>query len=132
MLAQYLTEVRPTLVAQDDDGALFLGADGHRFSTARFSQVVTEHAKAAGLRAVSLQLLRRSGIAQRFARGETLESIQALLGHKYSANTKRYRPAPEAKVEPRPRAADVLSKPDKPERGLPFYRRPKEVFRAES
>jgi integrase/recombinase XerD len=46
---KYLAEARPKLALGDDDGSLFLTADGEAFSLDRLTQLASRYVKASGV-----------------------------------------------------------------------------------
>ena len=47
-IQRYLVDARPRLVAEPDDGTLFLTVDGTPFSPDRLTQIVRDYVKASG------------------------------------------------------------------------------------
>ena len=90
-LSLYLRDVRPSLVADDSEDALFLNRFGARLSQRSIQQKVRAYAKQAGLGGwVHPHTLRHSFATHMLEGGADLRVVQELLGHSTPATTQIY------------------------------------------
>jgi integrase/recombinase XerD len=88
---RYLAEVRPRLAIGDDDGSLFLTADGEPFSLDRLTQLASRHVKASGVpKAGACHLFRHTMATLMLEGGADIRYIQAMLGHARLDTTQIY------------------------------------------
>jgi integrase/recombinase XerD len=88
---RYITEVRPTLVRQPDDGTLFLSNAGETFSPNRLTQMVREYVAAAQLgKGGSCHLFRHTMATLMLEGGADIRYIQQMLGHAELSTTQIY------------------------------------------
>ena len=81
-VGRYLDEVRPELVMEPDDGALFLTVNRTRFSPERMSLLVRQYVAAANLdKEGSCHLFRHTMATLMLEGGADIRFIQAMLGH---------------------------------------------------
>ncbi len=89
--SRYLAEVRPKLALGDDDGSLFLTADGEAFSLDRLTQLASRHVKASGVpKAGACHLFRHTMATVMLEGGADIRYIQAMLGHARLDTTQIY------------------------------------------
>lgn len=89
---QYITEIRPKLLQENECSALLIGIRGESMS----GEDLTKHIKRSykGLypgRKVTAQTIRQSVIANLLKKGNDLSLVQAFAGHKYPSSTERCR-----------------------------------------
>ncbi len=88
---RYLAEVRPKLAPGDDDGSLFLTAEGEPFSLDRLTQLASRHVKASGVpKAGACHLFRHTMATLMLEGGADIRYIQAMLGHARLDTTQIY------------------------------------------
>ncbi|MBI1914448.1 MAG: tyrosine-type recombinase/integrase, partial [Planctomycetes bacterium] len=85
----YLREVRPHLVRDPKERALFLGRLGTRLSKVTIGLLVREHGRAAGVK-LSPHGLRHACATHLVRRGADVRHVQRLLGHSTIETTARY------------------------------------------
>ena len=87
----YTEEVRPRLVHNMNEQALFLNARGERLTRQGLWQILKDYAKAAGLEAdITPHTLRHSFATHMLNGGADLRSVQELLGHANISTTQVY------------------------------------------
>ncbi|MBI4267139.1 MAG: site-specific tyrosine recombinase XerD [Chloroflexi bacterium] len=87
----YKNEVRPQLVHDKDEPALFLNARGDRLTRQGFWQKLKEYARSANLDVqISPHTLRHSFATHMLSGGADLRSVQELLGHANISTTQVY------------------------------------------
>jgi integrase/recombinase XerD len=90
-VSRYLAEARPKLALGDDDGSLFLTADGEPFSLDRLTQLASRHVKASGVpKAGACHLFRHTMATLMLEGGADIRYIQAMLGHARLDTTQIY------------------------------------------
>jgi integrase/recombinase XerD len=88
---RYLAEVRPGLATGDDDGALFLSAEGTGFSLDRLTQLAARYVKASGVpKTGACHLFRHTMATLMLEGGADIRYIQAMLGHAELSTTQIY------------------------------------------
>ena len=92
VLDDYLRDCRPGLLKPDgrDKGRVFLSARGGPLERVALWQIVSKHAKAAGLRGVHPHMLRHSFATHMLIGGADLRVLQEMLGHADVATTQIY------------------------------------------
>jgi len=91
VVEEYITEVRPHLVRDDAERALFLNQRGDRLTRQGLWQILKEYAKKAGLnKEVTPHTLRHSFATHMLSGGADLRSVQELLGHANISTTQIY------------------------------------------
>ncbi|MGL5861580.1 MAG: site-specific tyrosine recombinase XerC, partial [Phycicoccus sp.] len=90
-LDTYQEQARPKLVAEPDDGILFLTLDGTGFSLDRLTQLVRDHVKASGVAKEGARHLFRHTLATVMLEGGAdIRYVQAMLGHAELSTTQIY------------------------------------------
>ncbi len=101
-IAQYLEEVRPALVRDPEERALFLTERGAPMTRQAFWKLVRGYARKLGLRLpgaeVSPHKLRHSFATHLVERGADLRAVQAMLGHADIATTQIYTHVSKARI----------------------------------
>jgi integrase/recombinase XerD len=88
---RYMTEVRPTLARQPDDGILFLSNQGDIFSPNRLTQMVREYVAAAEIgKSGACHLFRHTMATLMLEGGADIRFIQQMLGHAELSTTQIY------------------------------------------
>lgn len=90
-LREYLTLVRPQMVAAPEEKALFVNVSGDRMSRQGFWKIIKYYAKSAGIeRDITPHTLRHSFAAHLLENGADIHSIQEMLGHSDISSTQVY------------------------------------------
>jgi integrase/recombinase XerD len=90
-VGKYLAEARPRLVAEPDDGTLFVSADGMGFSPDRLTQIAREYVRASGVPKLgACHLFRHTMATLMLEGGADIRYIQAMLGHAELSTTQIY------------------------------------------
>ena len=90
-VGKYLVEARPRLVAEPDDGTLFVSAEGVGFSPDRLTQIARDYVKASGVPKVgACHLFRHTMATLMLEGGADIRYIQAMLGHAELSTTQIY------------------------------------------
>ena len=90
-LTLYLRDIRPAMIGESSDGALFLNRSGGRLSQRSIQKKVRKYATKAGLGAgVHTHTLRHSFATHMLEGGADLRVVQELLGHSTPATTQIY------------------------------------------
>jgi integrase/recombinase XerD len=101
-IQQYLVEVRPALVRDPQERALFLTDRGAPMTRQGFWKLVRGYARRAGIRLagaeVSPHKLRHSFATHMVERGADLRAVQAMLGHADIATTQIYTQVSKARI----------------------------------
>jgi site-specific recombinase XerD len=91
LLESYLKAVRPFLLSQADERALFLNRAGQRMPYHTFRRIVHRSAEAAGLDInVTPHTFRRSCTTELIRGGANLYHVKELLGHENLGTLKHY------------------------------------------
>jgi integrase/recombinase XerD len=91
MIKEYVSEIRPRLVNNEAEIALFPNRRGDRLTRQGFWQIIQGYADKAGLRGkVTPRSLRHSFAAHKISSGADMHSVQELLGHTHLSTTKVY------------------------------------------
>jgi integrase/recombinase XerD len=90
-IEKYVTEVRPQLVVEPDDGTLFLTAEGTCFSPNRLTQLVRTYVDRAALgKRGACHLFRHTMATLMLEHGADIRFIQQMLGHAELSTTQIY------------------------------------------
>jgi integrase/recombinase XerD len=90
-VAEYIDEVRPNLVRDNDERALFLNRRGQRLTRQGLWQILKEYAGKAGLaKTVTPHTLRHSFATHMLSGGADLRAVQEMLGHANISTTQVY------------------------------------------
>lgn len=88
---KYVTEVRPSLARQPDEGILFLSNQGEIFSPNRLTQMVREYVAAADIgKTGACHLFRHTMATLMLEGGADIRYIQQMLGHAELSTTQIY------------------------------------------
>ena len=88
----YEEKVRPQLVEDDEEQALFVNMNGERMSRQGFWKIVKQHQERAGIKKeITPHTLRHSFAAHLLENGADLHSLQAMLGHSDISSTQMYK-----------------------------------------
>ena len=90
-LADYIEHVRPQLIEQPDERALFVNMNGSRMSRQGFWKIIKHYQDLAGIqKEITPHTLRHSFAAHLLENGADLRSIQEMLGHADISSTQVY------------------------------------------
>ncbi len=90
-LSEYLTNVRPQLLEDKDETALFVNMGGERMSRQGFWKLIKHYQEKAGIQKdITPHTLRHSFAAHLLENGADLRSIQEMLGHADISSTQIY------------------------------------------
>ena len=90
-LAHYIREVRPQLLADPEEEALFVNMNGERMSRQGFWKIVKHYQETAGIsKDITPHTLRHSFAVHLLENGADLRSIQEMLGHADISSTQIY------------------------------------------
>lgn len=90
-LADYIEHVRPQLIEQPDERALFVNMNGSRMSRQGFWKIIKHYQDLAGIqKEITPHTLRHSFAAHLLENGADLHSIQEMLGHADISSTQVY------------------------------------------
>jgi len=90
-LKEYLENVRPIMVYEDDESALFVNVGGSRMSRQGFWKIVKTYQKKAGIdKDITPHTLRHSFAAHLLVNGADLKDVQEMLGHADLSTTQIY------------------------------------------
>jgi integrase/recombinase XerD len=98
IIKEYIDNIRPELLSDEREVALFLNRRGERLTRQGFWQIVQGYADKAGLSAeVTPRSLRHSFATHKLKGGADLKVVQELLGHAHISTTRTYT---QVKVHP--------------------------------
>jgi integrase/recombinase XerD len=90
-LDEYLTLVRPQMIASEDEEALFVNVSGERMSRQGFWKIIKFYTRKAGIkRDITPHTLRHSFAAHLLENGADIHAIQEMLGHADISSTQVY------------------------------------------
>ncbi len=90
-LTAYINEVRPQLLVDAEETALFVNMSGERMSRQGFWKIVKHYQETAGIKKdITPHTLRHSFAAHLLENGADLKSIQEMLGHADISSTQIY------------------------------------------
>jgi len=91
VVKEYMEQLRPNILRNPDDKALFLNLRGERLTRQGFWQILKGYAKEAGLESeITPHTLRHSFATHMLNGGADLRSVQELLGHANISTTQVY------------------------------------------
>lgn len=90
-LSEYMKNIRPQLLADESESALFVNMGGERMSRQGFWKLIKHYQDTAGIKKdITPQTLRHSFAAHLLENGADLHSIQEMLGHADISSTQIY------------------------------------------
>lgn len=90
-LTEYVEKIRPQMVEQPDEPALFVNLNGRRMSRQGFWKIIKFYQEKAGIKKdITPHTLRHSFAAHLLENGADLRSIQEMLGHADISSTQIY------------------------------------------
>ncbi len=90
-LSEYLKKIRPQLLEDPENKALFVNMSGERMSRQGFWKLIKHYQETAGIKKeITPQTLRHSFAAHLLENGADLKSIQEMLGHADISSTQIY------------------------------------------
>lgn len=90
-LREYVEKVRPQMIEQPDESALFVNLNGQRMSRQGFWKIIKFYQEKAGIKKeITPHTLRHSFAAHLLENGADLRSIQEMLGHADISSTQIY------------------------------------------
>ena len=90
-LADYVRNIRPQLIADDSEEALFVNMNGERMSRQGFWKIIKHYQEKAGIeKDITPHTLRHSFAVHLLENGADLRSIQEMLGHADISSTQIY------------------------------------------
>ena len=90
-LSDYIKEIRPQLIADPEETALFVNMNGERMSRQGFWKIVKHYQELAGIsKDITPHTLRHSFAVHLLENGADLHSIQEMLGHADISSTQIY------------------------------------------
>ena len=90
-LTAYVTDIRPNMIAEPDEQALFVNLNGGRISRQGFWKIIKHYQQTAQIdKEITPHTLRHSFAAHLLANGADLRSIQEMLGHSDISSTQVY------------------------------------------
>ncbi len=91
ILREYIDRIRPQLVFQPEETALFVNLNGRRLSRQGFWKIIKQYQEKAGIyKDITPHTLRHSFAAHLLENGADLRSIQEMLGHSDISSTQIY------------------------------------------
>ena len=90
-LTAYVTDIRPNMIAEPDEQALFVNLNGGRISRQGFWKIIKHYQQTAQIdKEITPHTLRHSFAAHLLENGADLHSLQEMLGHSDISSTQVY------------------------------------------
>ena len=90
-LTAYVTDIRPSMIAEPDEQALFVNLNGGRISRQGFWKIIKHYQQTAQIdKEITPHTLRHSFAANLLENGADLHSLQEMLGHSDISSTQVY------------------------------------------
>ena len=90
-LTAYVTDIRPNMIAEPDEQALFVNLNGGRISRQGFWKIIKHYQQTAQIdKEITPHTLRHSFAAHLLENGADLHSVQEMLGHSDISSTQVY------------------------------------------
>ena len=90
-LGDYVREVRPQIIADNEETALFVNMNGERMSRQGFWKIIKYYQEKAGIqKEITPHTLRHSFAVHLLENGADLRAIQEMLGHADISSTQMY------------------------------------------
>ena len=90
-LTAYVTDIRPNMIAEPDEQALFVNLNGGRISRQGFWKIIKHYQEKAGIQKdITPHTLRHSFAVHLLENGADLRAIQEMLGHADISSTQIY------------------------------------------
>ena len=90
-IQSYLTQIRPSMIAEPTEPALFVNLSGERMSRQGFWKIIKHYQQTANIqKEITPHTLRHSFAAHLLENGADLRSIQEMLGHSDISSTQVY------------------------------------------
>ena len=90
-LEDYVRDIRPRLIADEEENALFVNMSGERMSRQGFWKIIKYYQEKAGIeKDITPHTLRHSFAVHLLENGADLRSIQEMLGHADISSTQIY------------------------------------------
>ena len=99
-LSDYVRSVRPQIIADGDENALFVNMNGERMSRQGFWKIIKYYQERAGIqKEITPHTLRHSFAVHLLENGADLRAIQEMLGHADISSTQMYTHVVKNKVK---------------------------------
>ena len=98
-LQDYIKGVRPQLIADTEETALFVNMNGERMSRQGFWKLIKAYGKKAGIETeITPHMLRHSFAAHLVSNGADLKAVQEMLGHADISTTQIYAQMKQSRI----------------------------------